>query len=113
MLFPLLEHVKRRSCEASTVKETSSEQGGGNILIHHSRDTAHKQWSETQVLTLAGVARVFSYKRQVLQNLGESSTVSGEASTVSGESSTFSGESSTFSSESSMVSGESSTVSEQ
>ena len=81
------------------MKETSSEQGGGNILIHHSRDTAHKQWSETQVLTLAGVARVFSYKRQVLQNLGESLTVSGEASTVSGESLTLFGESSMVSEE--------------
>ena len=70
VLFPLLEHVKKRSCEASTVKY-ASEQGGGNILIHHSRDTQHKQWSETQVLTLAGVARVFSAKRQVLQSLGE------------------------------------------
>ena len=58
------------------------------------------------MLTLAGVARVFSYKRQVLQNLGESSTVSGEASTVSGESSTVSGESSMVSGVSLMVSEE-------
>jgi len=26
-------------------------------MMHHSRDTAHKQWAETQVLSLTGVAR--------------------------------------------------------
>lgn len=29
----------------------------GSIMMHHSRDTAHKQWAETQVLILTGVAR--------------------------------------------------------
>lgn len=44
---------------------------GGNILIHHTRNTAQKQWAETQVLTLSGVARVFNTKRQLLQALGD------------------------------------------
>lgn len=43
----------------------------GNILIHHSRNTAQKQWAETQVLTLSGIARVFNTKRHMLQNLGD------------------------------------------
>ena len=43
----------------------------GNILVHHSRDTAEKQWAETRVLTLAGVARVFSTRKHVLKNLKE------------------------------------------
>ena len=44
---------------------------GGNILIHHTRNTAQKQWAETQVLTLSGVARVFNSKRTLLQSLGD------------------------------------------
>lgn len=47
---------------------------GGNILIHHTRNTAQKQWAETQVLTLSGVARVFNTKRQLLQALGDFSS---------------------------------------
>lgn len=35
----------------------------GSILLHHSRNTAQKQWSETQVLTLSGICRVFSLKK--------------------------------------------------
>ena len=42
VLFPLLDKL---SGSASTEKDDT----GGNILIHHSRNTAHKQWAETQV----------------------------------------------------------------
>ena len=68
VLFPLLENVKKFSSSASTTRD---EQATGNILIHHSRDTAEKQWAETRVLSLAGVARTFNAKRRVLQHLGE------------------------------------------
>lgn len=54
VLFPLLEKVRTLSNSASSEKVDTS----GNILIHHSRNTAQKQWAETQVLTLSGVARV-------------------------------------------------------
>ena len=64
----MLEKVKKLSSEASVTKESKKD---GNILIHHSRDTAEKQWAETQVLSLAGVARVFNNKRRVLQSLGK------------------------------------------
>ncbi|XP_066259075.1 protein MON2 homolog [Euwallacea similis] len=67
VLFPLLDKVKRLSNSASSEKVDA----GGNILIHHSRNTAQKQWAETQVLTLSGVARVFNTKRQLLQALGD------------------------------------------
>lgn len=67
VLFPLLDRVKSLSGTASTDKISE----GGNILIHHSRNTAQKQWAETQVLTLSGVARVFHTKRHVLQKLGD------------------------------------------
>ena len=64
----MLEKVKKLSSEASGTREMKKD---GNILIHHSRDTAEKQWAETQVLSLAGVARVFNNKRRVLQSLGK------------------------------------------
>lgn len=67
VLFPLLDKVRSLSSSASSEKVDVS----GNILIHHSRNTAQKQWAETQVLTLSGVARVFNTKRQLLQLLGD------------------------------------------
>lgn len=66
VLFPLLDKVRSMSSSASNKKVDA----GGSILIHHSRNTAQKQWAETQVLTLSGVARVFNTKRQLLQTLG-------------------------------------------
>ncbi|XP_052280395.1 protein MON2 homolog isoform X2 [Dreissena polymorpha] len=64
VLFPLLDNVKKLSSTAPNTKDQSAE---GNILIHHSRDTAEKQWAETRVLTLAGVARTFTAQRRILQ----------------------------------------------
>jgi hypothetical protein len=54
VLFPLLDKVRTASQNASSEKVDTT----GNILIHHSRNTAQKQWAETQVLTLSGVSRV-------------------------------------------------------
>ncbi|KAJ3596929.1 hypothetical protein NHX12_003329 [Muraenolepis orangiensis] len=68
VLFHLLDRVRRSS---STADKEKIESGGGNILIHHSRDTAEKQWAETWVLTLAGVARIFNTRRCLLQQLGD------------------------------------------
>lgn len=72
VLFPLLENVQKLSSTASNVKD---EAATGNILIHHSRDTAEKQWAETCVLSLAGVARTFNAKRKVLQTIGKATVV--------------------------------------
>lgn len=63
VLFPLLDKVRSLSSSASSEKVDTT----GNILIHHSRNTAQKQWAETQVLTLSGVSRVFNTKRHLLQ----------------------------------------------
>lgn len=72
MLFPLLEQVKTMSTSAADVPPPSdSVNSKGKILIHHSRDTAEKQWAETRVLTLSGVARVFNNRRQILAGLEE------------------------------------------
>ncbi|KAK3102372.1 hypothetical protein FSP39_010884 [Pinctada imbricata] len=68
VLFPLLENVQKLSSTASNVKD---EKALGNILVHHSRDTAQKQWAETRVLSLAGVARTFNLKRKILQPIGD------------------------------------------
>ncbi|XP_062616734.1 protein MON2 homolog isoform X2 [Saccostrea cucullata] len=68
VLFPLLENVQKLSSTASNVKDEATT---GNILIHHSRDTAEKQWAETCVLSLAGVARTFNSKRKILQTIGD------------------------------------------
>lgn len=67
VLFHLLDCVRRSS---STADKEKIESGGGNILIHHSRDTAEKQWAETWVMTLSGVARIFNTKKYLLQQLG-------------------------------------------
>jgi len=45
VLFPLLDKVRSQSGLASSEKVDP----GGNILIHHTRNTAQKQWAETQV----------------------------------------------------------------
>ncbi|KAL4612788.1 hypothetical protein GN956_G23196, partial [Arapaima gigas] len=68
VLFHLLDCVRKSS---TTADKEKIESGGGNILIHHSRDTAEKQWAETWVLTLAGVARIFNTRRRLLQSLGD------------------------------------------
>ena len=59
------------STAADVPPPSDAVQTPGNILIHHSRDTAEKQWAETRVLTLAGVARVFSSRKQTLRTLDE------------------------------------------
>lgn len=65
VLFPLLDNVSLVSGLASTEKNSD------NLLVHHTRNTEKKQWSETQVLTISGVARVFVTKRQLLAALGD------------------------------------------
>lgn len=41
------------------------------IMIHHSRNTAQKQWAETKVLTISGVVRVFNTKRKLLRTMDD------------------------------------------
>merc|ERR1712223_1796233 len=67
VLFPLLDNVIIQSDNASSEKVTQSQV----ILIHHSRNTAQKQWAETKVLTISGVVRVFNTKRNLLKSMGD------------------------------------------
>lgn len=64
VLFPLLDKVRQQASQASSDKVDTS----GNILIHHSRNTAQKQWAETQVLTLSGVSKVCGIFNITYQN---------------------------------------------
>lgn len=59
------------SSSAASVPPPSDTANQGKILMHHSRDTAEKQWDETRVLSLNGVARVFNTRRQLLSSLDE------------------------------------------
>jgi hypothetical protein len=67
VLFPLLEQVRLLTSTAS--REREKHPNNPNFLMHHSRDTAEKQWAETSVLTLAGVTRVFNSKLAELVKL--------------------------------------------
>jgi C-terminal region of Mon2 protein len=60
VLFPLLDKVRAQSNAASSEKVDP----GGNILIHHSRNTAQKQWAETQVNNACKIAK-FNYLRWI------------------------------------------------
>lgn len=69
VLFPLLDNVRKNMESAPSERERTGPEA--NILMHHSRDTARKQWCETQVLIMAGVSRVFSTRKKHLEELGE------------------------------------------
>nr|CUU98312.1 hypothetical transcript [Hymenolepis microstoma] len=74
VFFPLLSDVQEKCARAPVEKEGGAAGGsggssGGALLVHHSRDTAAKQWAETVVLTLSGVARCFVSKQSQLLSL--------------------------------------------
>lgn len=86
ILFPLLHQVRTRSCVAPDAKpqlassmslisdsiitdEDSLNSGCESMVLHHSRNTAQKQWSETQVLALTGVSKVFIAKYDLLSKI--------------------------------------------
>ena len=66
VLFKLMDDVQR-ACSLAPTDRAESE--SSSILMHHSRDTEEKQWQETCVLTLAGIARIFKTKRTILGNM--------------------------------------------
>ncbi|KAF8388070.1 hypothetical protein HHK36_026736 [Tetracentron sinense] len=62
-VFPTLNRVSYMAATSSTDEWQGKELGtrGGkavHMLIHHSRNTAQKQWDETLVLVLGGIARL-------------------------------------------------------
>lgn len=60
-LLPLLEEVMQGGASSPQHDESAlvgKSRGDVQLLMHHSRDTPRKQWNETRVLALAGVAKV-------------------------------------------------------
>ncbi|KAI9254748.1 hypothetical protein EDC94DRAFT_678828 [Helicostylum pulchrum] len=67
VLFPLLDSIKMSSIRASKISHgskasspTANDRDSSGFMLHHSRDTADKQWDETKVLILTGVSSIFS-----------------------------------------------------
>eukprot|EP00026_Physarum_polycephalum_P000282 Phypoly_transcript_00282.p1 GENE.Phypoly_transcript_00282~~Phypoly_transcript_00282.p1 ORF type:complete len:1756 (+),score=269.99 Phypoly_transcript_00282:745-5268(+) len=58
LLFPLLDDVRNLAAAAADVKIDNELGGGVMMLVHHSRNTAQKQWDETKVLAMGGIVRV-------------------------------------------------------
>lgn len=57
-LLPLLEQVMKGGMTSEEQVTSGKNRGDVQLLLHHSRDTPRKQWNETRVLALAGVAKV-------------------------------------------------------
>ncbi|CAA0836755.1 ARM repeat superfamily protein [Striga hermonthica] len=63
-IFPSLDHASHLAATSSKDewqgKELGTRKGKAiHMLIHHSRNTAQKQWDETLALVLGGIARIF------------------------------------------------------
>ncbi|XP_058086558.1 uncharacterized protein LOC131233785 [Magnolia sinica] len=73
-VFPILDRVNHLAATSSKDEWQGKELGtrGGkavHMLIHHSRNTAHKQWDETLVLVLGGISRLLRSFFPFLQSL--------------------------------------------
>lgn len=62
--MPLLDRVRVQTRSAST------ERASGALLMHHSRDTQQKQWTETCIHTLSAASKIFIAQRKALLSLG-------------------------------------------
>ncbi|CAH9087132.1 unnamed protein product [Cuscuta europaea] len=73
-VFPTLDSASHMAATSSRAEWQGKELGthGGkavHMLIHHSRNTAQKQWDETLVLVLGGIARILRTFFPLLRNL--------------------------------------------
>ncbi|KAI8636873.1 hypothetical protein BD408DRAFT_396694 [Parasitella parasitica] len=65
VLFPLLDSIKMSSIRASKISlskassPSANDRDSSGFMLHHSRDTADKQWDETKVLILTGISSIF------------------------------------------------------
>lgn len=74
LVFPLIDTVRHLAATSSKDEWQGRELGtqGGkpvHMLVHHSRNTAQKQWDETLVFVLNGVRRLLKHLFVLLQNL--------------------------------------------
>ena len=69
VLFPLFRKAEERSGLAMRSKEDAiapEVKKGVKMTVHHSRDTAHKQWSESRVLALRGLTRIVKTSKSLM-----------------------------------------------
>lgn len=69
VLFPLLDAIKMSSIRAVKIMlaqgarspslQTAGDRDASGFMLHHSRDSADKQWDETKVLVLSGISGIF------------------------------------------------------
>ncbi|CAH8608784.1 unnamed protein product [Dicrocoelium dendriticum] len=67
ILFPLVTNVLDVFVSAPCDRDEQQ----NILLMHHSRDTASKQWAETVALTLSGTTRLFISKQDILLPLND------------------------------------------
>uniref|UniRef100_A0A8R1YAA6 Protein MON2 homolog n=1 Tax=Pristionchus pacificus TaxID=54126 RepID=A0A8R1YAA6_PRIPA len=65
IIMPMLDKVKTMTKNASKVREES------DLLVHHSRDTQAKQWTETAMQTMQGVVKIYNAQRIGLLKLDD------------------------------------------
>ena len=72
VLLPLVARVREAAAAASTTEEAAKELSAGRVmLVHHSRNSASKQWDETLTLALSGLARIMrSHMAQLAAHAG-------------------------------------------
>ncbi len=72
-LLPLLENVMRggepSDGSADEVSASTRKNPDPQLIVHHSRNTPRKQWNETRVLSLSGVASVLAIAIPLLVDL--------------------------------------------
>jgi hypothetical protein len=73
ILFPLLQDVEQRGITATSTEAIGKQLGKDRgktvmMLMHHSRNTEQKQWDESRVVVLNGVAKIFSTYLQLLSS---------------------------------------------
>ncbi|KAL0093822.1 hypothetical protein F4703DRAFT_1831802 [Phycomyces blakesleeanus] len=77
VLFPLLDAIKMSAIRATRMMQSgktslttsSPDRDTSGFMLHHSRDTADKQWDETKVLVLTGISKIFRDFFEKLQAL--------------------------------------------
>eukprot|EP01134_Creolimax_fragrantissima_P007818 CFRG7818T1 len=74
VMFPLLANVKSALQDVKDKENNISTQDpevDGQIIVHHSRNTAVKQWDETTVISLDGVTSVIIVHHSLIRQLKE------------------------------------------
>jgi len=82
MLFPLLSHAFHKSATSSREESEAAVLGNSRgqevrMVVHHSRNSEQKQWDETVVIALGGMARLLRAHLPTVASLGAKSIGAG------------------------------------